>query len=68
MYRLFNEHILTLTLYEKVGRKLGLTDSTYLVKRAIQFGSRIAKLQNTAAAGGSKKVKGSHAITTLRRD
>jgi len=42
-------------LLRKAARKLGLDNCTYLPKRAIQFGSRIAKLKD-------KKEKGNDLI------
>ncbi len=39
----------------KVAREIGLTDSSAFVKRAIQFGSRIAKMQ--PPPGGGRKAR-----------
>lgn len=41
----------------QAGRRLGLGPSTLLVKRAIQFGSRIAKVSQAEADGEGKKRK-----------
>jgi len=38
-----------------VAREIGLTDSSAFVKRAIQFGSRIAKMQ--PPPGGGRKAR-----------
>lgn len=42
---------------------LGLTASTKLIKRAIHFGSRIAKQSNIRCYGSNRAAKGSHTYT-----
>jgi hypothetical protein len=55
-------------LLREAGRRLGLTASTRLVKRAIQFGSRIAKVSHpNQSEGGRRKIKGADAITLSLR-
>lgn len=46
-------------------RSVGLGDSTRLVKRAIQFGSRIAKLTNVKYLGSNRSGKGSIQISSV---
>ena len=45
-------------LRELAARHLGLEDSARLVKRAIQFGSGIAKLSNAEHFGANRKGQG----------
>ncbi len=41
-----------------VARELGLLTTSEFVKRAIQFGTRVAKLTNEACYGSRRKGKG----------
>ena len=45
-------------ILRNAARKLGLDQCTYLVKRAIQFGTRIAKHTNMTFHGSNRKGKG----------
>lgn len=47
-----------------IGRHLGLESSTYLAKRAIQFGTRIAKYSNRHSFGSNRKAKGTSQMVT----
>jgi hypothetical protein len=44
------------------GKLIGLTNSTELVKRAIQFGTRVAKHTNVKFHGSNRKGKGTTQI------
>ena len=45
-----------------VAIRLGLTECSGLVKRAIQFGSRIAQSSNKVQFGSNTKGKGTHSF------
>jgi asparagine synthetase B (glutamine-hydrolysing) len=45
-------------LLRRVAREFGLDKASYFKKRAIQFGTRLAKLSNVKMFGSNRKAKG----------
>ena len=65
MIFIFIEHFCKIVL---AARHLGLRECTYLVKRAIQFGTRIAKHTNVLYHGSNRKGKGEALIKDYDRN
>jgi len=49
-------------------QRAGLEDAALFVKRAIQFGTRIAKHTNVAAYGSNRKGKGTTSVNPVSGD
>ncbi len=47
-------------LLRKVAKELGLEKSSTFKKKAIQFGTRLAKLSNIKSFGSNRKAKGTY--------
>lgn len=47
-------------LLRKVAREMGLEKASHLKKKAIQFGTRLAKLSNVKSFGSNRKARGTY--------
>lgn len=47
-------------LLRRVAREFGLDKPSYFKKKAIQFGTRLAKLSNVKSFGSNRKARGTH--------